>query len=143
MRQIEADAAAMRELLNAGKFTGMWKEGFALSHSQVSEDPFRFFVLHDGAKEGFENYDTIINAKVEKGSDKMPFKEACLSYPHRGVINTQRFASIEISCLVPVKKFFRLHLMKKILRLEGLAAFIAQHEIDHAQGIHIYDKFKR
>lgn len=137
--QIEADQKGMIELVNRTDFKGRYKSAFALSHAQVSNTPYSFFVVATGIVEAFGT-DTIINADIIEADEPCTSYEACLSWPFRGERKIPRYNHIIIECLVPVegmKKLFK-KLEKKTIELYGLAAWIAQHEIDHAKGITIY-----
>jgi len=143
--EIKKDAAEMAAMLKAGNFSGMWKEGLALSHCQVNnEDPKDFFVLHDDIKEAFDGFTVFANAMIIEADDLVPFKEACLSYGHRPQINTKRYHHLVIEADVhnPLK-IFGSGFSRRTFQLNGIAAFIAQHEIDHAKGIDIFHKFKK
>ena len=135
------DAYPMIGMLR-GKFAGKWKEGFALSHAQVSDDPYAFFVVSDKFKDEFPSQ-IMANARIIDQADRMPFKEACLSFPHRDVINTTRYRDVQVEAEIPGKQFFNKALKKIMFQVSGLAAFIVQHEIDHAKGINIYEKYKK
>lgn len=116
----------------------------ALHHSQVAEKPFNFFVLnrnllHNNTKD----YGTFCNAKIiEKDlSTKMTMWEGCLSWPFRKTIKKQRYARVKVAYDVMIDD---LNIPGKVILkheeawVEGLIAQIFQHEIDHANGIHIY-----
>jgi len=130
----------LQTLLNTGNFPGLWKEAFAISHCQVSEDPYKFFVIHKKAAKAFAGYEIICNARILESSDPIAFKEACMSFPFRQEINTKRFSKIKVEFEVP--GLFN-NLETKTLDLEGIQAFIFQHEVDHSKGINIYEKFKK
>jgi peptide deformylase len=141
-KEIRDDAFAMLEMINAGKFAGRWQEGFALSHAQVSDNPFDFFVTHKSWENEVPR--VVCNARLKQGIDKQTFKEACLSYPFRDVIKTQRFWNIDVEFDVPpidgIKSFFQFGLTHRQMTYDGLAAFMFQHEIDHAKAIDIFHK---
>lgn len=137
--QIEKDHKDMIELVNKTDFIGHWKSALALSHAQVSNEPFNFFVLQKDIVEAFGS-DTVINAEIVEGDEVMTSYEACLSFPFRGERKIPRYNHIIIEYMIPttgIKKIFK-KLEKKTIELYGLAAWIAQHEIDHAKGITIY-----
>lgn len=142
-RDIREAAFDMLELLNTGKFPRLWQEGFALSHAQVSDDPFDFFVTH----KSFEGLlpRVVCNARVVAHWDTETFKEGCLSFPHRQVIKTSRYWGISVEYDVPpidgIRSLLGLNrLNKEEQSFDGLVSFMFQHEIDHAKGIDIYHK---
>jgi len=141
-RDIKQDAQSLIAMIDAGNFTGMWKEALALSHAQVSTDPYAFFVVHKSLEKEFGSR-IIMNAKIVFGADVVPFREACMSYPFRPEKKTRRLETITVECDIYNPLYFLKRNMKHVtLELSGLPAFIVQHEIDHAQGICVYDKFK-
>lgn len=131
-------------LVNAINHPGRWKNALAISNAQVSDTPHSFFVVNKSMVEAFSGFDVICNARLVNASYPAPFKEACMSYPHRDVINTRRFFHIEFEAEVynPLK-IFGSGLSKRTFKVSGIPAFIVQHEIDHAKGINIYEKFKK
>lgn len=140
---IRNDAFDMLELLNTGGFGGLYQDGFALSHAQVSQTPYRFFVTH-------KSWDNVLprvvcNARILDASDPQTFLEACLSFPHRQTIKTKRYWSIDVEFDVPpidgIKSLLGLDsLTKRQAHFDGLAAYLFQHEIDHANGKNVYTK---
>ncbi len=134
---IKRDAAEMIELITRGNFSGIHKEAHALAHNQVSPTPYAFFVLHPSMVKYFEGQQIICNAHITAKNVPMVFKEGCMSYPHRQIKQVRRYANIIVSCDV-IGLFGRLK--NVTMELEGLEAFIMQHEIDHAKGVDIYHK---
>jgi peptide deformylase len=137
-KDIKKDAVEMREMINNGGFSGKWKEAFAIAHAQVSENPYRFFVVHKDIAKELEG-SIIINPVIEEKEGLVPFKEACMSYPYRDIIKTRRYNKIVVEYKTP--KRFGLNTHRR--ELFGILAFIFQHEIDHFNGIDIYSKFKK
>ncbi len=135
--EIKADSKEMIEMLSRGGFSGIHKEAHALAHSQVSTEPFSFFVLHPSIVKHFGGHQIICNAHILSKNEPLVFQEGCMSYPHRNVKQVRRYAVIVVSCDV-IGIFGG---MKNIvMELDGLEAFIMQHEIDHANAIDIYHK---
>lgn len=136
MAEIMEDVNAMSRLLN--KELPQNNQGYALHHSQVvKENPKNFFVIHRHMRPMFQGYSMIANVRLIDRSDPRAFKERCLSYPFRKEKNTKRYYRIVITCEVE-------HDLGGILRtteleLQGIAAYIVQHEIDHGKGKFIYD----
>lgn len=144
-KQIKTEVQGLIKLIDEKNFGGKWKEAFAISHCQVSESPYNFFCLDKNFTKEFGGNRTICNARImETDEETVPFKEACMSYPHRGLKNTRRYYKITIACEVlrsgPTKILGYLRTIT--LKLEGISAFIAQHEIDHTKGVDIFTKFK-
>lgn len=139
--QIRADARDMLILLNSDNFQGKYRDGFALSHAQVSEKPLQFFVTHRSWKDVLP--EIIINARIIEKMDREPFREACLSYPFRDPIWKQRYWRIVVEFDVPTWTAnlpFASGLKREHITMDGIAAIIFQHEIEHAQGIDMYAK---
>lgn len=137
---IKNDAQAMKKLIDDGNFTGRWKEAFAISHCQVSSTPYDFFVLHRDMQQLFEGNRILANVKIVGKSDPMTFQEACMSFPFHGRKKLRRYAAVTIEADVFKESPFPFSpRMKHVtMEFEGLEAFIVQHEVDHAQGIDIY-----
>ena len=138
---IQSDAYAMADMIDTGNFKGLHKDTFALAHSQVSYDPKAFFVLSKMASKGFQGHRIIANAKIIKKSSPMTSQEACMSFQHRTKKNVRRYDKITIECEIPPFRIIPPFEMRHItLELEGLEAYIVQHELDHLKGIDIYNK---
>lgn len=138
-REIKKEALKLREFVNGGKFEGDYKQAFAISHAQVSRKPKMFFVLNKEYKKLFGTW-CVINQtlapkrKQDACRDPVVWKEACMSFPHRKPRNTERFYRVRIKYRIPFLFWSR----TKTKDLEGLAAFITQHEAQHAAGKNIY-----
>lgn len=146
-KDIIEDANAMSRLLNADNFVGSQSRGYALHHSQVSENPKNFFVVHRKWKGLFGGHSIIINPKIYKRNDMKTYQEFCLSYPHRGAKGVKR--AHQIICQFSVENATGTGMVTigdinipevKPFILAGLAAQIFQHEFDHGHGQYIYDK---
>lgn len=127
----------MKKAIDKGDFAGMYQEAVAISHCQVSEDPYTFFILHRTFAKGFNGHRVIVNPKITYKSLLTTFKEACMSFQHRPQVNVRRYDKIIVECLVKVPI---VGLKRIVLELEGLEAYIVQHEVDHFNGIDIYNK---
>ena len=137
--KIKSDAKDLRELVNHGEFEGRQHHVAAIAHAQVSEEPMDFFVLHKDLEEYFGTW-CVINLRIRRyGMGVVTSEEGCMSFPHRAVKNVERYALVDVEYKVPSKLG---SLKTKVMRLEGLPAFIAQHEYDHARGKNIYYKYK-
>ncbi len=126
-----------------GKYTG-----HALAHCQVERtDPLRFYVTKDGV--------CIINPEIINHTrHTVTNGEACMSYAHQLVKDVERWNKCEVryqilETIVMKADPSGLGMVKleqpeiklsvpKINNLSGLEARIAQHEIDHFNGINIY-----
>lgn len=137
-KQIGAESDKMRELVEHKDFPGRFNEALAIHHSQVSVAPYDFFVVHTNMVKEFGGWSVIANARILEASNSMRFKEACLSYPFRGVRALNRYAKVKVECDVLDAGMFSWKLKHVILDVENIAAFIVQHECGHAQGRFIY-----
>ncbi len=104
---------------------GVLKRAFAMEMAMNERYP---------NKEPFPLY-TIINPEITPFSDeKIPSWEGCLSIPNiRGRL--QRHAEILLSGLDRNGHAFKTH-------LKGFAAIVAQHEVDHLNGILLIDQME-
>ena len=144
--EIMSDAKEMADMIDKGGFEGNWTDCFALAHAQVSDSPKAFFVVDKKVAESFNGHRVIANAKIVKKSCPRSFQEGCMSFPYRSKKTMRRYDKITIECDILEKR----HELDKIsikemlvparFELEGLEAYIVQHEIDHAKGIDIYHK---
>jgi len=148
---IKKEAKDLVALIDARDFEGKWKDAFAISHAQVSDCPYSFFVIHREKAWIFSQNRVIINAKILSTEGKLiKSKEACMGYPHDKVSKVGRYHKIkfEFYVLRKMNKFkhivslnFRNPKLERMeLELTGLPAFIVQHEVDHSNGITIYDE---
>lgn len=103
--------------------------GIGLAANQVGLRDRCFVMNIDGHKW------TCINPEIiEMGNDLVEFNEGCLSFPGESCIitrpNTITVSYIEIDRTV------------KTEQLTGLAARCFQHELDHLNGITMWDRYK-
>lgn len=131
--QIKDDAYKMLDLLDSGTLPS----AVALSHAQVSANPFNFFVVHRGYKHLFGGRRIIVNSKILDQSSIVPFEEGCLSFPGRKHLQTKRFLKTTVQWQYP-DGIGRLRERPNTEHYEGLTSMIFQHEIDHSNGICIY-----
>lgn len=75
---------------------------------------------------------TIINPKIINKKGKTENKEGCLSFPDI-YLNVKRHKIIKV-------KFMSLDKKIKKINVDNLLAICIQHEIDHLNGITLYDK---
>lgn len=135
--EIMSDAKEMADMIDKGGFEGNWTDCFALAHAQVSDSPKAFFVVDKKVAESFNGHRVIANAKIVKKSCPRSFQEGCMSFPYRSKKIMRRYDKITIECEVyDIGK----EAGSTTFELEGLEAYIVQHEIDHAKGIDIYHK---
>lgn len=138
---IKEDAYAMLDLLDKGIIHKDHRLGaVALSHAQVSKEPFTFFVVDRAYKQFFGGRRIIINAKVTDQKDIVSFEEGCLSFPDRPHWQTKRFRQIDVEWNFPAVNG-EIHWRTNKEHHDGLVAMIYQHELDHAAGETIYSKF--
>lgn len=152
-RAIKEEAELLRELVSTGEFRGNYKQAFAISHAQVAprtfddvtkvddytgSQPFNFFVVNETIDNGWLKKQfghwCIMNARIVKFGDPVSIKDACMSFPFRTPRNTDRMNKITAKYRVPF--FFWSRPVTR--KLEGLPAFIVQHEVEHAAGGNIH-----
>lgn len=135
------DARAMSRLLTT--YVDQKGKGpdqhYAIHHSQFSGDPYNFFVVNPvmfGEKSN--GVMVVINPKIlEKDSrTRKKVREACMSFPFRHGIEVNRYDRIKVSYQVPTANGKAM--IKKEEWMEGFMAQIFQHEVQHANGSHIY-----
>ena len=134
--EIKNDAKKMTEMIRGDEFGNrLWKQAFAISHTQVSQTPKRFFVINrtiPRLRDGFR-WDVIINPTITKKEFLVSSKEGCMSNPYKGVQKITRSKFIEVKYQT---KFLFGILRWRFDKLSELDAFIFQHEIDHMNGIY-------
>lgn len=138
---IKRIASDMQSALENEEFErGPWKKGsIALHHSQVDlDDPKNFFVIKRAIVRAKSNeVVVVVNPKItDKDKDsKILSKEGCISFPFRPDKHIHRYNRIEVEYDTPNEKG---ELVKRKEWMQGFMAHIFQHEIQHAQGGHIY-----
>jgi peptide deformylase len=126
---------ALMDVINDMKFTLKQqkfvngRKGYAIAHSQVSQEPYRVFVVSPGLMK----HEIIINPKILEKDEKMTHLEGCLSFPFRPNKNVSRYRTLTVQYQDENMKVWH-------SALENIPAFIFQHEIDHMNGIDIYGK---
>ena len=111
---------------------GKYPSAFAIAHPQINDkDPVRMFVFANGIY--------IMNPRVIRYSKTIHMdKEGCLSYSDRDRVNVFRYhkLTLDYDIFNPEKK-----LVKALYPIEatGQNARIVQHELDHLNGVTIYD----
>jgi len=110
---------------------GQFPSAYAIAHPQIKKwGCLRFFVKYNG--------DIVINPVITRHSNYTVKKgEGCMSYIDRPMAEIDRYHKIEVDYqtiegdkLTEVRK----------LKLSGRDSEIFQHEINHLDGISIYDK---
>ncbi len=132
--QIKAEALMLKYFMANGPFKGHHDDPLAIHHQQVADPSFDFFVVSDEVK-GFKSW-CIINLEILEKEIEGDFHEACMSWPHRSEKRVDRWYKVKVKYSIPEEG----ELVEVEDELEGLPAFIAQHESDHAKGINIYGK---
>lgn len=139
--QIEDEVRDLHEYLIKYKCPSGNKEKifYAIHHSQVSPEPFNFFVVNPsilGAPNG--QIVVVINPKIiSKDRDsRRSSREGCMSFPFRPDTQVYRYDKIKVEYQIPDPKGEKL--LTKTEEVVGLMAHIFQHEIEHSQGRHIY-----
>ncbi len=102
----------------------------ALAHPQVDdEDPLRLYVTKSG--------EFIINPIVTRHANYcIPSIEGCMTFPGREHIKKERWRLMEISYQTIMEGILTARIEKTLV---GFPAIVAQHEIDHLNGIYCYD----
>jgi peptide deformylase len=102
----------------------------ALAHPQVEDrDPLRFYVRCDG--------EVFINPYIEwRGPGEVESREGCMTFPGRPETVKRRADRVVVS--YRTLEFGRLSDWRRA-SLGSLNARVAQHEIDHLDGIYCYE----
>ena len=134
MERVYKVTAEMSDLCKEGH--GRYQYGMAISHCQVTQnDPLRFVVTNEE--------EVVINPEIIKHTEFIgDFEEGCLSFPDKKMIIAKRWNKV-------TAKYFVIDLDKNdglITEMQqnigGLDAKIIQHEIDHMNGLNIYERFE-
>lgn len=154
--EIKEEAEKMKRYVARGSFEGYYNKAFSMSHAQVSETPYCFFVVAQECinEKMFVNR-VIINPQIISAStdnvlkDKnidteqeeiillpniIEYQEMCMSFPFRKPKGVKRYNNIEVQYQVP--GIFGLKTIH--CNLSGIASEIFQHEYDHTIGKNIY-----
>jgi len=104
--------------------------GVGLAANQVGE-PIQLFVF-DIKPDGECRPVVLFNPKILSTTGKSILAEGCLSFP--GITaKIKRFSKILVVGITPTEKEVK-------LELSGMAARVAQHEIDHLNGVSFIDR---
>ena len=103
---------------------------YAIAHCQVTDfDPLRFFVKANG--------DIIINPVIVRHTNvPIDSEECCCSYPERSGVVVKRYNKITAEYYTIING----NVYKNNGEFSGLESKIFQHEIDHFDGIDIYNQ---
>lgn len=123
-------------------YPSLEETGFpTLHHSEVVTDkPFDFFVINKKYRFMWSGYGLIINPKIVAFSDARQALESCAQFPFRGKKTIRRYNKITIEAITENPETG--HLMPVVIDLVGGAAYLTQHNIDHAGGKHIFTNKK-
>ena len=142
--QIKTEADELKRfILNKKNFKGKMKKMYAIHHSQVSTDPYNFFVLHPklvlGQGDQVWPSRVIINPEII-WTDPNPLAwqellEACASFPYHSPIKARRCLNITVKYQI-LKPDGSLETIKE--PMTNLKAEIFSHETDHGLGQTIY-----
>lgn len=87
-----------------------------------------------------ENFSTVmmLNPEILDASSEMTheIEEGCLSLPKTKKAFLERHTSIKL-------KYYDEKMKEKIIKVDGLASVIVQHEIDHLNGVLYIDKLQK
>lgn len=101
--------------------------GLGLAAPQVGV-PIRVFVMRSVDVNGIPSAIVVVNPVLSEQSGEQKIEEGCLSIPDTRV-RTERFMKVVLNSSS----------LSKALKLKGLLAACAQHEINHLDGILITD----
>lgn len=110
-----------------------------LHHSQISKKPYDFFVITPVLRPIFKHNWIMCNTKILSFTNRKEVLEHCSSYPDRKPKKIVRYTKIKVSCLVENPGLLG-ELSEEEMELQGMAALLVQHQLDHAQGRRLYDK---
>ena len=113
------------------------KTSIALHHSQVDPEPFNFFVIKRAVVKAKPNeIVVVVNPKIlERSPEKDFVLEGCISFPFRPDKRVKRNRRVKVSYQIPDDKG---ELVTKEEWVEGLMAYVFQHECQHSHGQNIY-----
>lgn len=139
--QIKDQVEELKKFIKMDNFGGLHRKAVALHHSQVSDDPYNFFVIHsEFLKEGLVKYDVIINPKINKEravkveGDRKHITEACMSFPYRKPVKMLRYFMVPVD----YQTYGLFGLKAHEDNVTGILAQVFQHEIEHSKGRNIY-----
>lgn len=138
---------------NNQKFKGAWKRAYALSHCQVTEEPFNFFVVSEdllrkgqrqtrtqNKRNWFFRSKVIFNPEIIKAEAKdntFPMVDGCMSYPQCTAIKVERYLKVTVKYKI-LRSLFGFQWLSTVTEeVTGLKSHIFQHEVDHSYGIDI------
>ena len=113
---------------------GPYPGGHAVAHPQINDtDPLRFFVTNQR--------EICINPIILRHTQvKIDNEEGCLSYPDKMPIRVPRWNKCEVEfTTLDIDSPTGLSERKKV-SLNGIGSRVMQHEIDHLDGISIFDR---
>lgn len=115
-------------------------KAIALHHSQVSAEPFNFFVVHpEIVAAGIFNFEVVLNPEIVPAddnieADRRQMVEGCMSFslrkPKKMLRSTRVAVNFETRGPWGLRKHHEI--------VPGIVAQMFQHETDHAKGRNIY-----
>lgn len=116
---------------------GRHSGGLAVAHSQITEHPLRFFVTADGI--------AYVNPEIESHGKRIGWcEEGCLSYPELGVTKVTRHKAVIVRAQVFDEKHHdktgEWRLVPFRAAINGMEAQVWQHEIDHMNGVSVWER---
>jgi len=112
--------------------TMFYYNGLGISAPQVN---VRQNIILVNISEKFLQPLVLINTKILFSKGFKIYKEGCLSFPNI-FINVKRKSIIKL-------KFTNINGEKRIILIDNLLSICLQHEIDHINGITLYDKMSK
>lgn len=132
LKRVLADSEKMWALCNIKR--GIYPSAIALAHPQIDDkDPLRFFVTCNG--------DVVINPVITRHTNSTKKDiEGCLTFQMDMPIQKERWYKIEAEHLTIDISGDGLKMGPMVLaKLKGFEARFFQHEVDHLNGIYIYN----
>jgi peptide deformylase len=127
---VDFSAAGTRELLDIMWVTLARDGGVGLAAPQIDRQ-VRVVIIKDPERPRGQQRIELVNPEIiSTFGPRVPFEEGCLSFPglYTGIMRPK---GVEVSCDTPDGRL--------IMREEGLASRIIQHEVDHLDGVLFID----
>ncbi|MFA6000481.1 MAG: peptide deformylase [Candidatus Paceibacterota bacterium] len=127
------DAVTMLRM--CGTPHGRFPSAFAIAHAQMDDkEPLRFFVTFEG--------ELIINPVIVRHTrHTIVSDEGCMTYPFGPLMSVPRWNKCEVEYQTLDDDDKLTEIKKK--NLSGKDSKVWQHEIDHMDGIYIYDRIEQ
>jgi peptide deformylase len=111
------------------------KRCVGLAHNQIGGDKRVYIVLHEDHSVKMKQWRAFINPTISVSSNTETSFENCMSYPKGKTTPIQRGVEVSVMHQIGENEF-------ETEIFTGEVAIRHQHEFDHLEGIHIYNKHK-